>query len=143
MTRFYKKVSPLDENGCRLWTGCTDGKGYGQIWLDGKMAPAHRVAYLLEVGPIPDGLQIDHVKARGCRSRRCTAIAHLEPVTNAENNLRSDSMSAQNARKSYCINNHPFDEANTRIRKDGQRVCRACHRERNRKSRQAKKRVMT
>jgi len=130
--RFYKKLSPPDENGCRKWTGSKTRDGYGRFWMEGKNTTAHRAAYLIEVGPIPDGLDLDHVKARGCRSRLCTTVAHLEPVTSRENNLRGDSPTAQNARKTQCDKGHPFDEANTRIRGAGRRECRTCHRERER-----------
>jgi len=102
------------------------------------MVPAHRVSYELEVGPIPEGLELDHVKKRGCRSTRCVAVEHLEPVTNVENNLRSNSMSARNARKTECLNGHEFNEANTRTRPDGQRDCRVCVRDRRRKYRELK-----
>src|SRR6266496_2265386 len=89
VTRFWAKV---DRSGgsraCWLWTGKTGRDGYGRIGLGGRGAlvrvRAHRFAYELLIGPIPDGLQIDHL----CRVRHCVNPAHLEPVTQRENILR-------------------------------------------------------
>src|SRR5438045_883025 len=54
------------EHGCWLWTGALVGRGYATIWVDGRATLAHRVAHELFIGPIPDGLEVDHVAARGC-----------------------------------------------------------------------------
>lgn len=81
---------------------------------------AHRVAYEHLVGPIPDGMQLDHL----CRNRTCINPAHLEPVTARENVRRARSLVSQ------CPSGHPYDEENTRIY-DGRRYCRACHRARS------------
>jgi hypothetical protein len=89
------------------------------------------LAYELVVGPIPDGLTIDHVKARGCRHRHCVNPAHLEPVTQAENNRRKDEQEPLTATRkraqTHCHRGHPFDAANTIVRENGTRQCRACH----------------
>lgn len=130
--RFWAKVDKGDGTGCWLWTAHAL-KGYGYFRLNGKHCRAHRVAYELMVGPIPDGLTIDHVKANGCTSTLCVKAiadefgpAHLEPVTMRENLLRGDTLQARNARKTHCPQGHPFDEANT-MRYGGSRHCRACH----------------
>lgn len=107
---------------CRVWTGSTTGFGYGHIAIDGRNRMTHRVAYELLVGPIPEGLELDHL----CRNRSCWNPSHLEPVTHAENVLRGTAPAAQNARKTHCPKGHPYDEANTIYRKWGRR-CRACH----------------
>lgn len=80
----------LDKSGdCWIWTGRLCHNGYGHVRLPGTVGRAHRVAYELWVGPIPDGLHLDHVEERGCTSRACCNPAHLEPVTQAENNRRA------------------------------------------------------
>lgn len=85
--RFYEKVALPDANGCMLWTGAEDG-GYGKFSLRRKPVLAHRLAYELLVGPIPEGLLIDHVWELGCRSKACCAPNHLEPVTGSVNTRR-------------------------------------------------------
>jgi hypothetical protein len=67
--------------GCWIWQRSTSFNGYGQLWHDGRVQRAHRVFYQLYVGPIPDGLQIDHT----CGNRRCVNFDHLEAVTAIEN----------------------------------------------------------
>lgn len=76
-------------SGCWEWTGARHQRGYGSVSWEGSNQPAHRVVYTLLAGPIPDGLTLDHVEARGCASRACCWPAHLEPVTGAENTRRS------------------------------------------------------
>jgi len=117
--RFWAKA---DKSGdCWLWTGHRDADGYGRY---GRLL-AHRVAYALLVGPVPDGLQLDHL----CRNRRCLKPEHLEAVTRRENFARSTHPSAAALRSGHCLNGHEFDAANTYIRPNGTRRCRACHRE--------------
>lgn len=79
--RFWAKV---DVGVCWLWTGSTNGNSYGRFSLDGRMVPAHRWAYEALVGPIPPGLQIDHL----CRVPLCVNPDHLEPVSQADNKRR-------------------------------------------------------
>jgi hypothetical protein len=114
MTRFWAKVEKTD--GCWLWTGALDGNGYGQITSGRRGSghlPAHRVAYEFLVGPIPDGMELDHVWERGCRSTACVNPAHLEPVTHRENVLRGNSPMAQQARQTHCKHGHEFTAENT------------------------------
>lgn len=89
MERFRLYVAAPDVFGCTLWTGGVNSKCYGSFWLDGGTVAAHRVAYEYEIEPIPPGLFLDHVWDRGCRSTLCVNTAHLEPVTNAENQRRA------------------------------------------------------
>jgi hypothetical protein len=71
----------IDEAGCWLWTGGLDQYGYGKVRIYGRTRGVHRVAYELWVGPVPDGMQLDH----RCRVRHCINPEHLEPVTVGEN----------------------------------------------------------
>lgn len=103
-----------------MWTGGIDRDGYGRMTTPQGYEGAHRWSYREHVGPIPPGMQIDHVKARGCVYNHCVNPAHLEAVT-LEENLRR-----QREHKTHCKNGHLLDEANARIDARGYRVCRAC-----------------
>lgn len=116
--RFWTRVERTDT--CWLWTAPCDREGYGRF----AGRNAHRVAYEALVGPVPHGLELDHL----CRVRECCNPSHLEPVTHAENVRRGDSPAALNMAKTHCIHGHEFTEANTRIATDGHRKCRACDR---------------
>jgi ribosome-binding protein aMBF1 (putative translation factor) len=83
--RFEAKVKATD--GCWEWQGSKGPGGYGVITADGKQLQTHRVAYELHVGPIPEGLVIDHL----CSNRVCVRPDHLEPVTPSENARRQHS----------------------------------------------------
>jgi hypothetical protein len=110
--------------GCIVWTGVLRN-GYGVISSGNRWLRAHRVAYELLVGPIPDGLVLDHL----CRNTRCINPHHLEPVTVRENTLRSPiALSAINARKTHCPAGHEYSPENTYLRANGHRACRACGR---------------
>jgi len=103
---------------CWLWSAARTGAGYGVLAVAGKMLLAHRFAYELLVGPIPEGLQIDHL----CRNRGCVNPAHLEPVTCQVNLLRGIN---RNRDKTHCWRGHEFTAANTRLTRNG-RTCKAC-----------------
>jgi hypothetical protein len=81
-------ISVSARTGCWLWGGRLSPSGYGTIYWDKRNRVVHRVVYTLLAGPIPQGLVLDHVHARGCRFKRCCWPVHLEPVTIAENNRR-------------------------------------------------------
>lgn len=117
------------EGDCLIWKGAKDNNGYGMITLNRKTARLHRLIYAYYNGPILDGYTIDHVKDRGCHSKACLNIKHLEAVMERVNILRSDSMSAVNARKTHCPKGHPYDIINDK----GYRRCRKCRDEYNRK----------
>ena len=120
--RFWAKLDKT-ESGCWEWVGNILQSGYGQIAITHThMELAHRFAYELLVGPIPEGLQLDHL----CRVRHCVNPDHLEPVTARENVLRGNGIAAQSARQTHCIHGHPFDEGNTYLTKRGWRQCRTC-----------------
>lgn len=112
------------ETPCWISDRATQPNGYTKIGYLGETWLTHRFAYEVFVGPIPKGLVIDHL----CRQRACCNPAHLEPVTNRENLLRGDTLTAAEASATSCKRGHPFDEANTYWRADraGVRGCRAC-----------------
>ncbi len=126
----------IDPSGCVLWTGAVNSGGYGTIWSDGRNRLVHRVMYEMFAGPIPDGLQLDHL----CRVRHCAAPAHLEPVTVRVNLFRGQTPAAANAAKAQCPRGHAYDLLNTYRNPQGRRECRACNRESSRRYR-LKKRV--
>lgn len=120
-------------NGCWLWTGPLDKDGYGKIGINGRSDRAHRVSYEAFVGPIPEGMTIDHVHDRGCRHRSCINPDHLEPVPSAENTRRGRNGALRPA-KTTCINGHPWTPENVRTDpKSGKHLCRACDRDRQRR----------
>jgi hypothetical protein len=128
--RFWGNVDRRGENECWLWLGFVEPRGYGRMRHCGRNIQAHQFSYELNVGPVPDGLSLDHVRARGCIHRHCVNPGHLEPVTTRENVLRGTSPVARNARAEHCPKGHPYDEANTYVRPDrGGRDCRACRRD--------------
>lgn len=124
----------VTENGCWRWTGSLrNDRGYGAIYApefkERGVISTHRVAYMLLVGPIPEGLEIDHL----CGERNCFNPAHLEAVTHAENVRRGRSGEVNSAResaKTHCKRGHPYDEANTYLAPGSpHRQCRTCRRE--------------
>ncbi len=112
---------------CWLSTRPVGTNGYTHISVGRKRRLLHRVAYELWVGPIPDGLTIDHL----CRVKVCCNPEHLEPVTQRVNQLRSDSPAARRAKQTHCLRGHEFTPENTEIKRNGCRGCKACHRQRD------------
>lgn len=139
--RVMESVAVAD-NGCWIWQKAVGQTGYGRVNVHdgtakGRTCQAHRVAYMAFVGPIADGLEIDHLchtRARECAGgftcphRRCVNPAHLEPVTRSENRRRRHpAHGGRGYYKTHCKRGHPFDEANT-LHSCGRRICRACQR---------------
>jgi hypothetical protein len=119
--RFWAFVEKTET--CWLWTGHLNRGGYGVFTVGRAPRGAYVFAYVEAFGPIPIGLQIDHL----CRVRRCVRPSHLEAVTPRVNSLRSDSAPARYSRRTHCANGHALVEPNLAIRKDGSRKCRRCH----------------
>lgn len=138
--RFWDKVMPEPNSGCWLWTGSTlPPWHYGRLSYRGRYDLAHRIAYHELVGPIPDGLELDH----RCKNPTCCNPAHLEAVTHLENVRRSDS-GKHNAIKTHCAQGHAFDEHNTIVRTRKShgflvRDCRECKNESNRQYRRRRR----
>lgn len=118
--RFWSKVEK--STSCWIWTATLTRLGYGHFRMGEKLRSAHRVAYELLVGPIPEGMTLDHL----CRKPACVNPDHLEPVTQHENILRGKAPAAINARKTHCVRGHPLSGENLYIRPNGHRRCRAC-----------------
>jgi hypothetical protein len=126
----HTRLSPVEyledpATGCWVWQLSLTTGGYGQIRIPElkRQGPAHRVYYERLVGPIPEGLELDHL----CRNRACVNPSHLEPVTHQVNGLRGVGPCAENARKTHCIRGHELAGANLYVRRDtGRRQCKAC-----------------
>jgi hypothetical protein len=123
LERFERYVMPEPNSGCWFWMGGLSAGGYGQITFSNPKTTkkAHRVAWELHRGPVPAGLELDHL----CRMRSCVTPDHLEPVTRRENTLRGEGVTSQNAHKTHCVNGHPLSGRNLLV-KSGWRTCRAC-----------------
>jgi hypothetical protein len=130
---YLTKRSKRHESGCIIWVGSKTWGGYGTAkWRDQNTivaTTAHRAAYQAFVGPIPDGLEIDHK----CKNRLCINPDHLEAVTHYENVQRSSV-----AGRTHCKYGHLFDRMNTFIKSNGMKSCRACNARRQRELRAKK-----
>lgn len=120
-TMFEARISPEPNTGCWLWIGAHASNGYGVFGSRWHRGYAHRLAWELFHGPIPAGLQIDHL----CRVRSCVNPAHLEPVTQAVNKARGEA-GQHNARKTHCPYGHEYTPANVKLSKLGGRQCKRC-----------------
>lgn len=126
MERFWSKVEKT--SGCWEWRAFRNARGYGQFGVgslrDGtrRLVLAHRFAYEEERGPIPQGLELDHL----CRNPACVRPDHLEPVPHAENVRRGSK-----AQATHCVAGHAFSQDNTyRHPRTGRRTCKECRRRR-------------
>jgi hypothetical protein len=123
--RFWESVDRRGPDECWPWLGFKNHDGYGRMRLAGdKRVWVHRFSYELLIGPIPQGLVLDH----HCCVRHCVNPAHLEPVQANVNVVRGFGPSGLNARKSACKRGHEFVGRNVVIRVDGHRECRICMR---------------
>lgn len=110
----WRRIEKTD--ACWVWTGALDREGYPVGRVNQVTVRVHRVVYAREVGPIPEGFEVDHV----CQVRRCVRPDHLEAVTGAENRRR------QGAAVVVCRNGHPYTELTTYVDPRGKRGCRPC-----------------
>lgn len=124
--QFWSLVDKREPGECWPWKGTLDANGYGSFRVGGKARAAHRLAYTDAVGPIPKGLVIDHVWARGCTRTDCQNPNHLEPVTIAENTRRGFSPAAVSHRTNLCRNGHELVGDNVIVGTNGNRQCRTC-----------------
>lgn len=114
---WWSRVAVGQPDECWPWRQSSGSHGYGQTWDGQTVLLAHRVAWALTNGPIPDDLTIDHL----CRSRRCCNPAHLRLLPNVENARMNG-----NWAKTHCKRGHEFSPENTRTDGDGARHCIAC-----------------
>ncbi len=134
---FWERANKRPGNACWLWSGQLNGDGYGIL----RRSSAHRFAYELLVGKIPDGLQVDHT----CSVRNCVNPTHMDLVTHEENVRRShargmhdhknNALAVYQRSKTHCKNGHEFTPENTRIDPSthNTRRCRTCEREKTRR----------
>lgn len=119
--RFWSKVR-VSDSGCWEWTGAQQGGGYGAFGVASTPRPAHRIAYSALVGPISEGLVLDHL----CRVRLCVNPAHLEPVTNRVNVLRGVAPTVLIHLAPTCSKGHEKSPENSRTTPKGTTRCRVC-----------------
>lgn len=132
-----RKIEPITESGCWIWEGRTDF-GYGTAWFKQKRTKAHRFVFEVLKGPIPKGLQLDHL----CRVRCCVNPDHMEPVSHRTNILRGIGHTAVNHKKIYCKRGHRLEGYNVMHIHAGNsilRSCRICSVSRTKQYRLAKK----
>ena len=127
--KFWSNVIPEPNSGCWIWLGSLNDAGYGRHRCRSlKTHHAHRTAYVLIRGAIPDGMTLDHL----CRVRCCVNPDHLDPCTLKENVRRSPIFKGEMiaaGELALCPAGHAFTPENTRIYRNW-RHCRACHRAR-------------
>lgn len=134
LERYWSKVAKRGPDECWPWLAKCTAKGYGQFSVNRTMVPAHRWGYEQSVGPIPDGLTLDHL----CRNEWCQNPAHMEPVTSGENSRRAIAHDSYQRNKPACPQGHPYEGENVH-HYNGKRVCRTCKREKMRARRAAEK----
>jgi hypothetical protein len=142
--RFWTKVERLEGEGCWLWTATRSaGRGdrsnwYGSVRVNNAMRRAHRVAWELTYGPIPDGLKVLH----RCDTPPCVRPDHLFLGTDLDNALDrnakgrwpgfpKEKLGIVNRSKTHCRRGHPYSGENLRVGSTGKRMCRICVRAQN------------
>lgn len=123
--QFWSHVEPEPNTGCFLWIGNQTRGAYGSVWWKGRQVRAHRFAWELANGPIPDQMHVLH----RCDVRWCVNVAHLFLGTNTDNvrdmiaKGRDRTPASAQRRRMHCPNGHPYD----RIEHDGRRRCSICY----------------
>lgn len=136
LARLLGKVTFTDS--CWLYEGMKSHDGYGIMRVgsmrDGTRRQAYVHVFLYEAlfGPLPQGLQLDHVRARGCVNRNCVCLDHLQPVTSYENTMRGNNFTAVLSRVTHCPKGHEYTEENTYrwARHPQRRACLTCRKNR-------------
>ena len=132
------------KTGCWMWFKMLDRDGYPRMKTGShrdrtrKHSGAHRISYETFIGPIPEGLVIDHI----CRNRACINPRHLRVVSPRRNSIENSvATPAINAAKTHCKRGHPLIGENLWVNSHGERQCRTCERMRGR-NREAKRRKL-
>ncbi len=105
--RFIGKIKKDNNTGC--WNWISKNGGYGTFSAHGKPVPAHRFSYEYHREKIPKGMVVDHL----CKNTSCVNPDHLEIVTQSENLLRGNTLTAENAKRTHCKQGHEFTKENT------------------------------
>jgi HNH endonuclease len=136
MSDRIRGLTAISASGCWEWRGKVNRGGYGRICVSRAAGDqqVHRIAYETFIGPIPDGMEIDHK----CRNRKCCNPDHLEAVTPRENQRRSTSPIAKNMATTHCKGGHALAGDNLYLHR-GRRQCRECQRARVRAYRRKKR----
>lgn len=127
---FWAKTTQMGD--CLVWTGAKTLDGYGTFGSSHRGGPsryAHRIVWEALHGPVPAGLELDHL----CRNPACVDADHLEPVTHRENVLRGAGLAAENSQRTHCPRGHEYTPENTERDRYNSRYCRECRRIRQRK----------
>lgn len=148
--RILRRLEPArTDDECWLWPGALQGAGYGLVFIAvGKTALVHREVYSALVGPIPEGLLLDHTchnadpdcpGGSACIHRRCCNPAHLEPKVHRDNQEAADEPRGRGRFKKECAKGHPYDDENTgwmvrgkrggQVRNGRERYCKQCNRD--------------
>lgn len=127
--RFSEKIAQAGVDECWRFTAAIGNHGYGVFHpTKGETVLAHRYSYERTVGPIPEGMHLDHL----CRNRQCVNPGHLEAVTPLENSSRGLTYRLLNGMDDECRNGHPYTPENTYVEPNGYKVrCRQCARDRD------------